>query len=755
MSYPRLSAAERRRLASSERAKKAGLGAALSMGVRLGAGPGSGAPAPAAGDYYNISAPDRAVFEAAIYDTQSSSYNRAQGARSALRSAFKYLIPVILGYALSGMATLVIDFAGRRFNANLIKRTGGGLSAFGYGSDRGLNLAWTAQLSWNITSAAGTPQGNATAQFTRSVIRWDKTIGGSTELWSASPPPILRIPSVQDFYGWDGLTNIPYPHNGPPPPYALTVTESVGPVNIPSIVELYVCDRGPQFAPNEQNCRFISNLCGTVGCQDSFEADDYDLGPMENPPPAATTDVVIDRPTTQAIIDDLKKSPWYGQYPPNTMPPDLGTLPDPVFDPGTGTYPGLGPLDPFDPGAGPEPGDYYDPGPGPGLGTFDPTRETCIMFRELPVGFNDPTQPGGIAARYQPGQRATISTGGTEKTDDAVPQSDISASCYSALQAAGWRVAGTRIVPLYDFIRRDAVTDQVWNCLILAGWKLREGTTDVSVVADTALYRPGAPDVYSGKIRSVTRLPEGGVRICFESPLQDRPIVEKLCWRGKVQDAIRDVLGQMGVENVIFDSGCTAVIFPRVCFPAATPLKQILEYFLDICGFCVFPQFDGNVIVGFCQALNVHWHYHEDVDLIGFDSEYSNTDIPSIVEAFRPDQINRAGKIIAEGYAYPVAVQSAVGTGGDLMRVEVPLNTTNAQVESIARSQARKLAMQAVPLVGFAVPLNSQIQLRHQIHIQRPSLGFAGVYMVTRLAREYSEDAFLTLGTGRWLRGET
>jgi len=52
------------------------------------------------------------------------------------------------------------------------------------------------------------------------------------------------------------------------------------------------------------------------------------------------------------------------------------------------------------------------------------------------------------------------------------------------------------------------------------------------------------------------------------------------------------------------------------------------------------------------------------------------------------------------------------------------------------------------------VPLNSELKLRHQFHIQRPSLGFRAVYVVTRLQKEYTRQAYLNKGLARWLRAE-
>jgi hypothetical protein len=800
VSYPRLSTAERRKLASSARAKAAGRNAALRVGVMGGAGPDS-PPNPDL-PYYELPAADREVLEAAIDQTRSADPSIAGRAKNALRQGFEAVKPdTILGAIMrlspivSGALFLRAFFAGLQVRGEFDFSEGavifeGSHDPLHYGNNLGRILLTSAKYdsATGVATLKGTgyaaPAGCSPSLTTPGNNNWGWTTGrmglssfsggeyafiSGTEL-VAGLTTSLDLP-CEEIPQWLVDQRLLGPDWNPATDATMRHLEATAQLNT-GLTGLRVCGYDVHNSVNSGwSCQTLE--------PEGIEAPSYGVGSQEYDDSGAEgdekPDVTFNKEETQRLIECLKDPacsgdwdrpdpceptpPGDGYDPPGWNPPDPGGPPGGSFDPGG---PPGGSFDPggggYDPGEGPEFGGYGDPGPGDGYGTFDPGRETCITFRDPPAGFNDPTQPGGIARRYQPGQRTTVRSGGTPREADAVERADTSTTCWDALVAAGWRTRANdgveRLYPPYDFIKRKDASDVLWNCLILLGWTTREADEDVEVVTERALYRPGAPDVYTGKIKRVKRLENGGVRICFNSPLEDKPAPEKICFRGKVIDAISSVLSQMGVEDVIFDSDCTEVIFPRVCFPAGTPLRHILNYLLDLCGFCVFPQFDGKVIVGHCEPLNVHWHYHEDVDLIGFDLEYDNTEIPAIVEVFRPDKINRAGRVTEAGYAYPYPVQSPFGAGDDVLRIEVPYGTTNAHVRAIAHSKARGLGRKAMPLTSFAVPLNSRIKLRHQIHIRRPSLGFTGVYMITRLAREYADESYLNLGMGRWLRGD-
>jgi hypothetical protein len=784
VSYPRLSTEQRRKLANSARAKSAARNAALRLGVMGGAGPGQGAAVVPTAYDYEISAEDRAVIERVIREANDPDTVKAEAAlefwSSALFRAAPHLPAMLALPAYAG--GLILDFMGKRIYQPFTLPSEGLSCDDGYVSSALTGLSVSAPFMSDGYMVVETTVSAAfhLYKWTCSSVQFHAESGTYYKIYNSTSP-------IYEPRAIDGAT---YPQtdtavSGPPIQwYALASgpfdTACQHPSNRePAPFEL---NKEPFWSGTKTQrgllrhgsgvCYTARQYCNTwetgsmVICPEQSASMLPPLGPpsfAEGPSqPGDPADIIIEKPNIEELLRILCEE--YGYCPEDPCEPtgpggEPGGYDPPGWDPPGGGGPGGGGpgggYDPYDPG---EPGGYEDPGPGDGHGTFDPGRETCITFRDAPVGFNDPTRPGGIARRYQPGQRATIRSGGTDRAADVVERADTTTECWDALVSVGWRGRTNdpieRLYPPYDSVKRKDVTDQAWNCLILLGWTTREAGTDVSVVSERSLYRPGAPDVYTGKIKRIRRLEGGGVRICFHSPINDKPVQEKICFRGKVTDIIGDVLSRMGVEDYIIDSECNEVVFPRVCFPAGTPLRHILNHFLDLCGFCVFPQFDGRVIVGFCEPLNVHWHYHEDVDLIGFDLEHDNEDIPAIVEVFRPDKVNRAGRIEKEGYSYPYPVQSPVAASEDVLRIEVPLGTTNAQVRAIAHSKARGFVRKAMPLVGFGVPINSKMGLRHQIHIHRPSLGFTGVYMITRLARDYSDEAFLNLGLGRWLRGD-
>lgn len=266
-----------------------------------------------------------------------------------------------------------------------------------------------------------------------------------------------------------------------------------------------------------------------------------------------------------------------------------------------------------------------------------------------------------------------------------------------------------------------------------------------------------------GTITRATINKDGDAKICIDAAIPgDPPAKEKTCFRGLVTDAISTVLGTMGVKGeIIFDSDCTSRITSPVCFPAGTKAKVMLQYLLDLCKFCVFPQFDGNVIVGHCTPLDVHWDYHEDRDLIDFQVEYDDLEVFSDVLVVRPDKYNRAGTVITErGYEIgPYPVQTPFNTPAENILIRyVPHGFPKADALELCVNLAAKQAQKAAPLVMFQVPLElaSTMKPRHQVHISRPSQGFQQVYMVTRLLRlfEPSPGGWWMQGLGRYLRSE-
>lgn len=325
-----------------------------------------------------------------------------------------------------------------------------------------------------------------------------------------------------------------------------------------------------------------------------------------------------------------------------------------------------GDIDPYDPPDFPD----YEP---PGDGNWDPDGITCITFNKPPPGFIDPTQPGGIGKKYQPGETICL---------------------------------------------RDEIG--IRRC---------------------------------GKITRSKLLDSGKARICIDSAIPDNPAIpQKRCFRGNVQDIIGQLLAEMGVTgSIIFDSVCTKTI-DRICFPPGTRLRTILNYMLDLCDFCVFPQFDGNVIVGFCTPLDVHWYYHEDVNLIDFQLDYDNLEAFSDVMVVRPDRYNRAGTAILErGYEVgPYHVNTPFNVPENILVKYVPFGFPMAEALELCVSLARKHAFRAGPIITFRVPLElaSNMKQRHQVHIARPSVSFAQRYMVTKLQR-----VFEPAPGGWWMEG--
>lgn len=398
-------------------------------------------------------------------------------------------------------------------------------------------------------------------------------------------------------------------------------------------------------------------------------------------------------------------------------------------------------------------------------GVLDPGDGSCVTMSSEPADFTDPNQPGGINRKYQPGQRMSVKTSGSRVTLSppagadggidylAVQTLGFSQECWDSLIASGWRVQGLGdLAVIYPRdglpVRRETLTTFARDCLIEFGWSEEEEDATEQ----------------EGTIQKTQRGQNGkGPTVCIDPaiptpPIPGDPLKEKTCYGpGPVTDAISSILQSMGVRtSVIFDSECVKELPNQVCFKAGTPKRRVLNTFLKMCGFCVFPQLDGNVLVGYCTPKDVHWHFHEDVDLIGFDLEYDDTEAYAYVRVWMPPRTDRAGRIIDDGYEimYPVATPIAVNPD-KILDVPVPHGFPYDQAMAVAMNRAREVAAQALPLIAFAVPINTQIKERHQLHIKRPSQGFNAVYMATKVALDFSSEGYLTTGLARWLRPES
>lgn len=228
---------------------------------------------------------------------------------------------------------------------------------------------------------------------------------------------------------------------------------------------------------------------------------------------------------------------------------------------------------------------------------------------------------------------------------------------------------------------------------------------------------------------------------------------EKICYGPDAGDDPVDVIDEIGralndlhieSDRIIFDSECDKQLTRPMCFKAGTNKRRILNALLDLCGFCVYPQPDGNVIVGLCGPSSVHWYYHEDVDLIAWDLEYDGQEAFAFVRVFSPT------------YSIMIPVSTPIAVPPDkIFHMEFPLGFSQVAALQAGQTKAANLARMALPLTGFHVPLNPLLRLRDQVHIRRPTRGFNGVYMATKLVNDYDQAAYLTQGLGRWLRGET
>ena len=379
-------------------------------------------------------------------------------------------------------------------------------------------------------------------------------------------------------------------------------------------------------------------------------------------------------------------NPWDEEPIPGWEPPDDWAPPD-------GWVPPDGYIPPTDPGwevpLGWEPEPFEPP---PDGGVIDPWAPTCVTFDTPPPGFFDPTQPGGIGARYQNGQAMCV----TDETNQEI-----------------------------------------------------------------------CGEIISTKVNS-----NGSVEICIQPVVPGGGITpEKVCYTGFIQDNISQVLQQMGFGGeIIFDSEPECVYFwdQPVCFDPGTPYATILNYFLNMCGWCYFPQFDGNVIVGYCGPKDVHWYFHEDesdafgapvtggtrLPLVGFDLEYDNREAYAFVEVYCDDYRNADGTW-DRGYSIPYPVPTPAGSAVDSGQIyfhEVPRGTSYADASALAATLAQKLAWRNTPLIAFKVPINHQLDYRDQIHVQRPSLTFDQAYMVTRLRKEWNrEEGYFSQGLARYL----
>lgn len=756
--YPRFSIEERRKLTMSRRATES----FRTIGIRGGADPSQGTPT-STPDYYDLSEEDRATFEATMNMTHDNNILKQTTARQALTQAMKGFSPVAQG-ALAAL-----------YNTSI-----GGIPIGGVAEASWMALRFAGLLTeteWEIPDSEGfCSDGDTQAIGVNSV----DIQGGSYTVEGgqarnlkpgAGAETITPSPDAPEFGAITYSVDISNTGCRPVICKNGAVIHELGgcghaSATTPGCPEAFIFEDGTLHACDEEGywlqvvydilrnqmegeseCLGSWSLEGTVsdytegdeitmGFRDpdgSVRCDVLGNGLYDTPTPALggmdpvpSTDLPItDIPLDELcdMIDDLQNNPDLAPYLPAPGDP-FETLPDPggtpPIDPGTGLPPGTVPDQPVDPGANPGPGEPIPDVPGdPGL-PIDPS---------VPPG--DPSIPP-VTPGVPPGPDTPI----TDPIDSGI-EDPLDGGCNTL---AG-EPSGFRDPKQPGGISRKFQPGQPVTIDYGSGSTCRVKITRV---------KP-SKDLQTG---------EKGTEICVSPTLDNGgKTTEKTCYGpGPVTEAISSVLGGMIAEGgqVIFDSDCTRELQRPMCFRAGTSKRVILNKLLDMCGFCVFPMFDCNVIVGYCGPVNVHWTYHEDVDLMAFDVEYDNLETYDYIQVFRGDRMNQSGQILEPGgeVFYPVGAPASSVNGDRVFQHEVPYGTSQTDMLAIAMDLAAKYRQQAMPLVAFGVPLNSQLLLRHQIHFKRPSLGFNATYMVTRIVRDYDrENGHLSTGLARWLSG--
>lgn len=778
MQYPRFSVEERRKLTLSRRATES----FRTIGIRGGADPSQGTPTPTP-QYYSLSAEDRATFEATMNMTHDNNITKQTTARAALGQAMHDFSPTAQG----AIAAL--------YNTSI-----GGIPVGGVAEASWMALRFAGLLTeteWEIPDSDGFCDSGSTATGVESVdiqggtynVTGGKainpTLGASGDRQDifGSIPAGASGEFVRDT-GSSVAYNIIYPTDDCVPIICKngTIIDSLdscapstsvnlgctggtngvggGTLNSASGASFEVAscrDADAIFSYLYDNLSYTMSISTGSPCSanwelsstvsDYVEGDQITMGfrdadgtircdvlgnGLYDPPtpsmvgmdPVGATDLPItDIPLNELcdMIDALQGNPDLAPYLPAPGDP-FETLPDPggtpPIDPGTGLPPGTVPDQPVDPGANPGPGEPIPDVPG------DPG---------IPV---DPSVPPG-----DPGLPVTPDVPGPDTPITDPIDSGIEDPVDGGCNTVPGEPSGFRDPKQPGGISRQFQPGQPVTIDYGAGSTCRVKITRVKQDKDLA----------SG---------EKGTEVCV-SPTIDNSgkTTEKTCYGpGPVTEAISSVLGDMVAEGgqVIFDSDCTRELQRPMCFRAGTSKRVILDKLLAMCGFCVFPMFDCNVIVGYCGPVNVHWTYHEDVDLMAFDVEYDNLEVYDYIQVFRGDKMNQSGQILEPGAEvfYPVGSPASSVNGDRVFQHEVPYGTSQTDMLQMAMDLASKYRLQAMPLVAFGVPLNSQLRLRHQIHFKRPSLGFNATYMVTRLVRDYDRDnGHLSTGLARWLSG--
>lgn len=732
------------------------------VGVRFGAGPGQGGPATDPDiPYYDISQEDRALLEKVVSDTNSSDFAKARDSRDWLKGAINTVKPALLAtpLAISFFAADIVlsdpvwNFVGKLFLPSVTDVAGNAKAWYGendpavYGPNRGVTVLTRCSYSGstitleaefvpvqigcgplsNVIFANGFHRRNVGMQY------------GAVHVASGPAPAPGTATTGTSRVEVDGTVRTSPPDsitmaissacssNPGSSDHEITCEEAVASLKVAAPG----CTGGGSTRVVKTNASGNYFLCGsdiidaqepdtydTWACEPISPGSDLGIGDMAELGPIGDggfgdpdlSDLSMD--DLCDLIDELADYPY---------PPDTSSIPPtdaPPIDPGTGLPEGELPAQPPDSGANPGTGEPILPGdtaPGDtGLPPGDP-------------GLPDvPTVPAGPDTLADP-----IESGNLDPEDGGcVELADTPAGFVDPEQPAA--------------VAKPFQPGQEMT-LITCGVSVARKIKRVTPFGNTA------PD--SDK----QNRPKKSTQMCIEGAVDnEKEAEEKTCYEGMVGEAISSVLGEMGVESekVVFDAECDVEIARPMCFKKGTNMRVILNKLLSLCGFCMFPQLDGFVIIGDCSPVNVHWYYHEDVDLIAFDSEWDAYEAYAYVEVFRGDRYDRAGRIVEEGYSifFPVAGPMAVDPG-KVKQIEVPHGLSYLDAAAMAATEAAKIRLGMAPIIGFAVPINCDMRTRHQIHIARPSLGFSAVYMITKLEHDYDlQNGHLTRGIGRWLR---
>lgn len=418
----------------------------------------------------------------------------------------------------------------------------------------------------------------------------------------------------------------------------ITLTANIGTNRSPSLCGRNIYDPadGTVRTYSGWSCRALPGGDGTLP---TYEIDSLeDPGTVDDP-------LLSDLPPEQArrIPEELRKTPWFAQHPPEPGPQPAPEQPAP------------GPPHPSRPDWPCGGGGFPDaPGDGPGGGFPNPGSPNAPGFPH-PGGPTNVQVPGGPG----PGQ----------------------------IDGPPFDCSDARYYP--------------------------NAPIEVQVGGKTRKGRIAASNCETGEI--VTDFPPFGDEY-FSKPWCRRNIL--------VVEAIKQLAAQLGMADAdwIVDADCKERW--TGCFPKGMSKFDAMWKLADMCGYGVFPP---GPEIGPMKPLQIfHGPYHEARDFWGYEAQKDSLDIPSHVEVYRP------------------------GIFSIVYKVETPYDDPNREKwyseqvgPGVTRGMANRIALKKkdyfqIRAVAHAVviPYNDRVQQRHQIRLQRPSLGFTERSMIVSYAHE-------------------